>query len=362
MSYLAYCIVAFTWIQLLVALLNAVSARRRQTAVGSYQGVVSVLIPARNEEDTIGLLLSDLQRQEDLELEILVFNDLSTDDTMGVVTRCAQRDSRVRLVNSEGLPAGWLGKNYGCHSLAQRAKGDYLLFLDADVRLKEGVIAEAVALAEKGQTGLLSIFPSQIMRSVGEYLTVPIMNYILLTLLPLMLVRRSSFVSLAAANGQFMLFKRDRYVETRPHEVFKNSRVEDIEMARYLKERKIAVACLLGDERVTCRMYTGFNDAVNGFSKNVIHFFGNSWGAAVAFWLVTSFGFLVVLSILPTVVGCLFLVAVVATRVVVSVASKQNVWLNVLLLMAQQCVLGYLIWKAIVYSYNGQLKWKGRSI
>lgn len=362
MIYLAYIIFAFTLIQLIVAIINSVYIQQPKPGICNFNGLVSVLIPARNEESNIANLLSDLQNQDYQNIEIIVFNDLSTDRTEEIVTKIAKTDTRIRLVNSEGLPQGWLGKNYACHSLSNIAKGEYLLFLDADVRVKDGIIANSIALAEKHKTGLLSIFPKQKMASLGEYLTVPAMNYILLTLLPLVLVLKSKFASMAAANGQFMLFKRAKYLETLPHEKFRNNKVEDIQIARYFKQKDIPVICTLGDDTIECRMYHGFDEAVNGFSKNVVSFFGNSFLAAFLFWVVTTFGFLVILSELSTILFCTFLIIVLATRVVVSVISKQNIFLNILLLVPQQLTLGIQIYKAVIYKFNKQLKWKGRNI
>jgi glycosyltransferase involved in cell wall biosynthesis len=362
MIYLAYTIFTFTLIQLIVAIINSVTVQQPKSCICNFNGLVSVLIPARNEESNIANLLSDLLTQDYHNIEIIVFNDLSTDRTEEIVTKIAKTDTRIRLVNSEGLPKGWLGKNYACHNLSHMGKGEYLLFLDADVRVKGGIITNSITLAEKHKTGLLSIFPKQKMVSAGEYLTVPVMNYILLTLLPLVLVFKSKFSSMAAANGQFMLFEREKYFETLPHEKFKNSKVEDIEIARYFKQINIPVVCTLGDNTIECRMYNGFDEAVNGFSKNVVNFFGNSFFAAILFWVVTTFGFLIILSELSTVLFCTFLITVLAIRVVVSVISKQNIFLNLILLVAQQVILGFLIYKAIIYKFNKQLKWKGRNI
>jgi len=362
MIYLAYIIFAFTLIQLIVAIINSVTVQLPKSGICNFNGLVSVLIPARNEESNIANLLSDLQNQDCQNIEIIVFNDLSTDRTEEIVTQFAKNDTRIRLINSDGLPQGWLGKNYACHSLSKMAKGEYLLFLDADVRMKDGIIANSIALAEKHKTGLLSIFPKQKMASLGEYLTVPAMNYILLTLLPLVLVLKSKFPSMAAANGQFMLFVRAKYFETLPHVKFRNSKVEDIEIARYFKQQNIPVVCTLGDDTIECRMYHGFDEAVNGFSKNVVNFFGNSFFAAILFWIVTTFGFLVILSELSTVRFYIFLIIVLATRVVISFISKQNIFLNLILLVPQQLTLGILIYKAVIYKFNKQLKWKGRTI
>jgi glycosyltransferase involved in cell wall biosynthesis len=362
MLYLAYFIFTFTLIQLIVALVNLVYIQQPKSGICNFNGLVSVLIPARNEENNIANLLHDLQNQDYQNIEIIVFNDLSTDRTEEIVTKIAKTDTRIRLANSKGLPQGWLGKNYACHNLSQMAKGEYLLFLDADVRVKGGIITNSIALAENHKTGLLSIFPKQKMASLGEYLTVPAMNYILLTLLPLVLVFKSKFSSMAAANGQFMLFERAKYFETLPHEKFKNNKVEDIEIARYFKQINIPVVCTLGDNTIECRMYNGFDEAVNGFSKNVVNFFGNSFFTAILFWVVTTFGFLVIFSELSTVLFCAFLIVILATRVVITFISKQNIFLNLLLLVPQQLTLGILIYKALICKFNKQLKWKGRNI
>ncbi len=362
MLYLAYFIFTFTLIQFIVVIVNTLFNQQPKSDNEHYNKLVSVLIPARNEENNISNLLNDLQSQEYKNIEILVFNDLSTDRTEAIIAQFAKKDQRIQLINSEGLPETWLGKNYACHNLAKKAKGEYLLFIDADVRIKKGSISNSISLAQKHKVALLSIFPKQKMESLGEYLTVPIMNYILLTLLPLGLVLKSKFPSMAAANGQFMLFDSKKYFNTLPHEKFKNNRVEDIEIARYYKQKQFPVICTLGDDTIECRMYSGFEDAVKGFSKNVINFFGNSFLAALIFWIITTFGCLIVLSKLSLVLFFFYLAIIIATKIIVSLISKQNIFLNLILFVPQQLTLGVLLYSTLIYKFNKQLKWKGRSI
>jgi glycosyltransferase involved in cell wall biosynthesis len=362
MFYLAYFIFTFALIQFIVVIVNTLFNQQPKSDHEHFNKLVSILIPARNEENNIAYLLTDLQSQEYKNIEIIVFNDLSTDQTEAIIAQFAKKDQRIQLINSEGLPETWLGKNYACHSLAQKAKGEYLLFIDADVRIKKGSISNSISLAQKHKAALLSIFPKQKMESLGEYLTVPIMNYILLTLLPLVLVLKSKFPSMAAANGQFMLFDSVKYFETLPHEKFKNNRVEDIEIARYYKQKQFSVICTLGDDTIECRMYNGFEDAVKGFSKNVVNFFGNSFLATLLFWIITTFGCLIVLSKLSMVLFFLYLAIIIATKIIVSILSKQNIFLNLILFVPQQLTLGILLYKALIYKFNKKLKWKGRTI
>ncbi len=362
MIYLGYFILFFTALQLLVAASNLLFLQRFPKSEKPSKYLISVLIPARNEEKNIGNLLADLQKQNYQNIEILVFNDQSTDETGAVVKNLVKKDERIRLIQSNGLPEDWLGKNNACHNLAQHAKGKYLLFLDADVRVGNSIIQNSVSFAEKYKLGLLSIFPMQIMETLGEQCTVPNMNYILLSLLPLVLVRKTNFPSIAAANGQFMLFNAGIYKQTLPHQQMKNSKVEDIKIAQFYKQNNIKVACLVGNGSISCRMYRSFTDAVYGFSKNVIQFFGASFLLAILFWLITTFGFLVILLSFSLPVFLLYLLTVVLTRVFISIVSKQAILRNLVLAIPQQITMGLFIVQAVVNVFKNRYTWKDRNI
>jgi glycosyltransferase involved in cell wall biosynthesis len=343
-------------------LLNLLLETSLPRITGKPSGLVSILIPARNEEINIGNILQDLQNQEYPDIEIIVFDDQSEDRTPDIVNEFAVTDKRIRLFRSEGLPEGWLGKNFACHSLAKHSKGDYLLFLDADVRIKKNIIGKAVSFSEKHSLSLISIFPKQEIKTIGEKITVPVMNYILLSLLPLILVRKSGFPSLAAANGQFMFFKERIYHLIEPHSLMRNNKVEDIAIARYLKENRHRVSCLVGDDDISCRMYTGFRDATEGFSKNVIAFFGNSFLLAVIFWLVTTFGLLPVIFSPSTILIPAYIAAYMITRIFISLASRQNLFSNLLHIIPLQVSMGIFIYKAFINKHFKKYQWKGRSI
>jgi glycosyltransferase involved in cell wall biosynthesis len=264
---LAIVVIFFTILQFTVSAINLFFKQKIAGGKPEHNYLVSVLIPARNEENNIRNLLSDLIKQPYQNIEIIVFDDQSEDQTPQTVEQMAETDPRIRLICSDGLPTGWLGKNHACHSLSIHAKGDYLLFLDADVRVAGDIIGSGVAFADKHKLGLLSIFPRQLLFTIGERSTVPIMNYILLTLLPLPMVLWSHFSSLAAANGQFMLFNASAYQSLWPHQQMKDNKVEDIAIARHLKVKGFPVACLTGDDSIQCRMYTGFKILLMDFQR-----------------------------------------------------------------------------------------------
>lgn len=358
----AYIILVFTAIQLIVSLANLLAETNLPEPCGTHSSLVSVLIPARNEEQNIGNLLEDLVNQDYEHIEIIVYDDLSEDKTAKLVDEFSKRDSRIRLIGSGILPEGWLGKNFACHSLAREAKGSYLLFLDADVRVGGNLISRSISYSQKHDLSLISIFPKQIIRSTGERITVPNMNYILVSLLPLALVRRLPYPSLSAANGQFMFFRREEYLANKPHEAVKADKVEDISIARLLKKRRLKIACMLGDDTITCRMYKSFGEAVKGFSRNVTAFFGNSFLMAVLFWIATTFGILAVTWCRPGIVIAAYMAAYVLIRIFISMASRQNVFFNLLYVIPLQVSMGLFIWMAFINRRFRKFEWKGRKI
>jgi len=362
MTLIAWFILIFIILQMLVALTNFLIGSNLPETGKNYDDIVSVLIPVRNEENNIGNILEDLIKQDHNNIEIIVFNDQSEDRTAGIVREYSLSDKRITLIESEGLPEGWLGKNHACHRLSEKARGRYLLFLDADVHVGSRLIDNAIAFTNKHDTGLISIFPKQIIVSAGEKITVPNMNFILVSLLPLILVRKLRFPSLAAANGQFMLFRQDVYKKFLPHELMKNNMVEDIAIAREFKRKGIRIACLLGDDKISCRMYSGFSDAVSGFSKNVIAFFGGSFMTAFLFLTITSLGFLAVLFFLPPKYFYFYLLSYILTRVFVAAASRQNIFYNIVFILPLQLSLGIFIYRAFINKTFRKFTWKGRNI
>ncbi len=362
MIILAMVVWVFTGLRLLVALSNLLMRQWLQPAVPRKKQLTSVLIPARNEEKNIALLLEDIIRQDHDQWEAIVYDDLSEDKTAEIAGSYTDNDKRIRLVKGQELPEGWLGKNHACHQLARHARGDLLLFVDADVRMKTTLISNAIAHFEKQQLHMLSVFPQQIMQTWGERLIVPLMNWILVSLLPLILTRVSRFPSLSAANGQFLMICAETYRNHMFHQKFKNSVAEDIAIARYMKRSGLQTHTILSGGQVRCRMYASFAEAVNGFSKNVMAFFGSSPLTAITFTAITSFGVVPVYLAMGPLRAVLLLCTTLLIRTIVSAASKQHIAHNLLAAPVQQLSLIILVFRSIhniIYKKN---KWKGRII
>ncbi len=163
---------------------------------------ISVLIPARNEEATIGAAVAAVLAVRGVDLEVIVLDDHSNDATAAIVAALAARDARVRLELAPPLPTGWCGKQHACAALAARASKPLLLFLDADVRLAPDAPARLASFLEATGADLVSGLPRQQTVGLIEQLVIPLIHFVLLGFLPLGRMRRDPRPSLAAGCGQ----------------------------------------------------------------------------------------------------------------------------------------------------------------
>lgn len=360
MQYFVYISFGFLCFQLFNVLINFLFRQAIAKTEIQNNDLISVLIPARNEENNIARLLDALQKLNN-NIEILVCNDHSTDKTEEIISRYQTTDQRIRLIESEVLPKGWLGKNHACYQLAKQASGKYLLFIDADVVISGNIIADAVSYAKKHKLGLLSVFPKQVLLTTGEKKAVPLMNYILLTLLPLIFVRMSPFKSHTAANGQFMLFESKTYFELEPHKQFKNSAVEDIAISKFYKRQKIKIACLIGEERIQCRMYDSYKDALNGFSKNIFMFFGNSPIVAFLFWVFVTLGIVPIIFYNINLI-LIYLLGVLLIQFLYAIICRQSIIITIVYFPANMFFMLRVMINALIIKKQKNYLWKGRNI
>lgn len=350
-------------ISLCVVIYNSITSPIIRTNETVNNDFVSVLIPARNEESNILNCLKNLENQSHRNLEILVLNDESIDKTEDIVLKQIEIDQRIKLIEGKALPDNWLGKNWACNQLANKANGDYLLFIDADVKLSNNALSSSLNKIKEKNISLLSIFPTQEMKSLGEYFIVPLMNWILLSFLPLRKVYTSSNRLFAAANGQFMLWKREAYSEIGGHSTVAQKVVEDIEFARLLKSKKLKMETLLGGEIVFCRMYDSFIDAFNGFSKNFSPGFNTS---IIVFFIIITI--LLLVFFLPIILFFYYPIFVLPvtiflfSRVFISYLSRQSILLNLILHPFQILLMFILGIRSVIWSKSKTAEWKGRKI
>lgn len=229
---------------------------------------VSVLIPARNEESSIGGALASILQSTHPELEIVVMDDASEDGTARIVQQVAATDPRVRLIPSQGLPEGWNGKQNACWALANQARFDNLLFLDADVRLSRDALTRIVAEMQYRQAPLVSGFPRQETVTWSEQLLIPLMHYVLLGFLPVDQMRSSTQPGFAAGCGQLFLAQRESYFQVGGHSAIASSRHDGIQLPKAYRAAGKKTDIFDATDIATCRMYQSLGQVIRGLLKN----------------------------------------------------------------------------------------------
>jgi cellulose synthase/poly-beta-1,6-N-acetylglucosamine synthase-like glycosyltransferase len=245
------------------------------TRMAQYSsGRISVIIPARNEERNIARVVSTVAIQQDVR-EILVVDDQSTDGTVSVVEKLSQDLQQLRVIRLDGLPAGWLGKTYAAAMGAREARGEWLLFTDADTEYVPHTLHELLGRAEREGIQLLSLSPGQVMYTWWEKAVLP-MVYV-------WLAERFRFEEVndpaspvAAANGQFILIRRNTYERVGGHEAVRDKILEDVALARAVKSSGGRLLFLPGRDWVRTRMYRTFPELWEGWSKNLYLLAGES--------------------------------------------------------------------------------------
>ncbi|MDL1894431.1 glycosyltransferase [Sphingobacteriales bacterium CHB3] len=356
-----------------VAVLNIFTfGRIRPSQKPQSSRMVSVLIPARNEAQNIGVCLSGLAGQDYPKYEIIVLDDNSDDGTASIVEQWERSDSRVRLVRGVPLPPGWVGKCFACHQLAQQAQGELLLFTDADTEHSRFSISAAVAAMERSQADLLTVIPFLKLKTFWEKTIMPMLHFTTFCFLPFPLVSASRNPKFAMANGQFMLFKRSVYDAIGGHEAVKDALVEDVWLSRLVKKRGYQLRIMDGVRIVSSRMYRSFNQIWQGFSKNFFPGFKYSLGtisAVIFFNVVTSiapFGFLAMSLFASETFEWTPIVAsqvsiILAIRLLMAHRFKMNLPATLLHPLGMAVVAGIAVNSARWALWSGGLRWKGRT-
>lgn len=236
---------------------------------------VSILIPVRNEEENIENLMNSLKIQN--AKEIIICNDNSTDNTYNLLqqnikkinseTNKVQPD--IRIINGKPLPEGWSGKNWACWQLANEAKSDYILFIDADVSFNTDYIINSLNFLKRNNLKLLSIFPKQISQNTLIKSLTQTAEYLIFTTLPTPLLSLTKSKYFTAAIGQFMLFEKRAYFKIGGHENIKSNPLDDITLTINLRKSNLKTDILLGEENIQAEMYKTSIDSINGLARSL---------------------------------------------------------------------------------------------
>jgi len=258
---------------------------------------LTVIVPARNEEDCLAKCLQSLVSQSEevfnlgRDWELIVVNDDSTDRTEEI----ARGFAGVTVIEADKLEPGWVGKNNAVWTAAKRARGRWLLFTDADTIHEPGDLHRAMHEAIRHNAGMLSYSPRQIVKGLAKRSLMP------LVFCELSLAYPPDKVSdphqrIAAANGQFILVAREAYRRIGGHAAVAEKVLEDVELAFIAKRRKIGLRFRFAPDALSTRMYRSTAAMIEGWSKNLALLFDNC--LALAFWRLLDVGLLVVLPVL----------------------------------------------------------------
>ena len=242
---------------------------RRPRAVQAGQVFpVSILIPARNEERSIHASVTSALASTNVDVEVLVLDDHSTDDTAAIVRKIALQDARVRLMAAPPLPPGWCGKQFACSALSKFASKPTFCFIDADVQLAPDGVSQLIGEMRAQRVPLLSGFPWQDTRSPLEQLLIPLMHFLLLGYLPILGLRKSAHPAFAAGCGQIFVADRKVYEQMGGHAAIRNSRHDGITLPKAFRRAGFMTGLCDCTAVASCRMYTNSREVLYGLLKN----------------------------------------------------------------------------------------------
>ena len=326
---------------------------------------MSVIIPARNEETSLGDCLKSLVAQYGIAFEIIVVDDHSTDRTREIASSFSGEQARV--IEAPPLPRGWTGKNNAVTAGAKTARGEWLLFTDADTIHLPGSLARSVEEAQRHAAALLSYSPGQVVKSLWEQAVMPVI------FAELAATFRPSQVSdpksrAAAANGQYLLVTREAYDAVGGHAAIAGNLLEDVALARVVKRSGRKIFFRFGADAVRTRMYRTFAQLREGWTKNLALLFPNPLRLAalraIEFVLIAVSVAIGITAALrghfrpaaASVILFVILYALFLTRI----RRAHFSWDANLLALFGLPLFSYLLLRSARAHANGSVSWKGR--
>ncbi len=333
--------------------------------------MISAIIPARNEEASIALVIESLATQAEIG-EILVVDDQSTDQTGAILGALAARLPKLKVLHAGQLPPGWTGKNRALSLQAAAAAGDWLLFTDADTYHLPGSASRALADAAGHAADMVSYSPEQEMHTFWERALIPVVYWRLAHRYPFDRVNEAKSPD-AAANGQYILMRREAYEAIGGHAAIAAEILEDVALARRAKEAGFRIFFGAGQGIVRTRMYRSFGAMWEGWTKNLYPLLGGSLSEvlleidAATPWLGIALGGLVGFELG---MGRHFdwLLAIVATIFLLRPWAWYEMWLRrnrypsryILYYLAGSGLYAAALIASWWKNTHGQVAWKGR--
>jgi cellulose synthase/poly-beta-1,6-N-acetylglucosamine synthase-like glycosyltransferase len=322
---------------------------------------VTVLAPLRNEAENVPEFISALSAQMGAKnLKFIVINDGSTDKTAELLTAVIGDDKRFTVIDSPTQRDGWLGKVSALQSGYEAASSDYIITLDADVRLEPNAIMRAITQLEKLKLDFVSPYPRQIAQSFAEKLIQPLLHWSWMSTIVLRLAEKFPRRSTAVGNGQFFVVRKSALDAIGGFESVNAKILDDIELARSLISAGYRGVVTEGSGIASTRMYASFHEIRQGYGKSLWKAFGGPLGTLIAISFIFTTGILPVLLIFNGYLTGWFIYLYIAfSREISAIRSRGNP-LYAFLHPLSSALLIYLI----IYSWRkrGTIQWKGRTV
>ena len=321
--------------------------------------VVSVIVPARNEEASLGACLASLVGQPEVSYEILVVDDHSDDRTAEI----ARSFSEVRLLSAPDLRAGWTGKNNAVAAGAADAHGTWLLFTDADTVHLPGSLQASLNEAHQQHADLLSYSPQQMLETFWEKAVMPVIfAELAVSFRPSDISDPAS--SVAAANGQYILLRRDVYERVGGHTAVAGELLEDVALARAVKRAGYRIFFRYGSDRVRTRMYRSFQQLREGWTKNLVLLFPSPVNLALLRFvegLLVAWGLCIFLLALTRNQPWMALLGLIPPLVTfVRLRRAHSAFTTTALALFGLPVFSYLLLRSRRFHLQRRVSWKGR--
>ncbi len=360
LSYIALAVWAFALANIII---NLLVLGRLRGAGPERCPLVSIIVPARNEERAIERTVLAFLAQDYSDFEVIVVDDRSSDATGAILDRIAPSDPRLIVVHGDEPPDGWLGKPWAMHEGSQRARGELLLFVDADVDYAPGALAAAVGHMQASGDDMTFLFPHFEMRGFWENAVMPILPMSPFSF-PLWLGERFPMTWLGVGGGTGNLIRRTAYDAVDGFAALRDAVIDDVGLAHHVRRSGFRTGLARTDRFISVRMYHGLGEIVRGFTKNLFTALGRSY-AAVAIVLV----FFAVLHLLPYPFALMGIRPAMATlglivlsRVVFFTALRYPLWSAILLHpFATLAWLWITLRSTWLTGIRGKLAWRGRT-
>ena len=322
---------------------------------------VSVLVPLRNESSNVNGLINSLNAQNVLtNVEFILLDDNSDDQTLKLLKESTSGLSNFHIIEGSQLPSGWIGKSWALQQLLDISKGEIIVSVDGDVRLKPDAISKSISLMKSSSLDFISPYPRQLALTFAENLIQPLLQWSWMSTVLLRVAERVSFSSMAVANGQFFVVKRSALKIAGGYESVKSAVLDDVFLARTLVASGAHGVVINGADIAECRMYASWNEIKAGYGKSLRYAFGTKFGAFLAAVFLFSTGILpLILIVTSPSFGLSAYLLIVFSRLLSALKSKGRL-IYAFFHPLSSALLVYLI--AYSFFNHKKIQWKGRPL